>query len=619
MRLFFLLTLSFIAHTAFAINDSIHTQIQDLLDKTNTPGAVVVWVQNGEPVILKGYGYANLEEKKSIDVESTLFRIGSISKPFTAMGVLQQVEKGRINLDADINTYFEKPIIRDHFQVAPTMRHLLTHTIGFDDRYVGLASPTLEKSSTLKQCIEKYLPARVVPSGSFFSYSNFGVGLAGYILEHVVEKEFSSYMYDNVFLPLGMQNTTFFPEGNQLKKLATGYYNLNNSLTPLAFDYITLPPAGSVVSTACDMAHFIPTILEVSNLASKGILSQQSATEMLAVQFKNHPDLKNGTGYLWALGEFNGHQYFGHDGAWNGAHASLMLFPEHNAGFFIAMNTSTSSFIGEVASLLVKTYLPEPPTSSSSVSAVTRFSDDRPLTDFAGTWRPTRYTKNLITKVATLIRFTGGEFRTSLEGDSVLTMPDHNGETRRLVRVAPLLFQSLDDDYKMAFREENGKITHVFTDGINALEKLHPLETSMVQLSILGGSLLLFGALTIIYLLVFLIRRSKQKPVFKAPYAPFEWAVAGVYFMGFIMMVIVLSMTPFHEIMVGFAYGVPKGLYVANSIPYFGLFLTLALVYKVFTTKISSIIRLSWSILFIAVSLAYFFSMNYWNLVGWKF
>ena len=624
MKLIFSICLSvFLWHTSFAQGnvkptDSLNAELKSILDKHGTPGAVVVWVQDGVPVILKGYGFANLEKEQPINVDKTLFRLASISKPFTAIGVLQKVEKGKLDLDSHINTYFDKPIVKDDFESPVTLRHLLTHTAGFDDRFIGLSSKTRKEAPSLRATMETMLPSRVANAGEFYTYSNYGGALAGYILEHVSRENFATLMESQVFKPLGMMNSSFDPDEKTTKHLVTGYYQDGNIHKPLAFDYINTAPAGQMVSTARDMATFITKILRPGGLAASGVLSEDMTSEMLSVQFKNHSAMSEGTGFLWDIGYLNGHRAISHDGGYMGTTTKLMLFPEHKAGLFIAANIMNSNFIYDATELLVDTFLPKP--EASVRTPAQRFIQERPISDFSGTWRNTRYSKNTLSKFFTFLGGDGNELVIGKENDTLLTMPWHAGEARRLIQTGPLLFQSLNDDYNyfLAFRENNGEITHMFTGGSTSWERLNPVETFNIQSPLFAGSLLLLTIIFISCTILFVVRKIRKRQAFPTSLTRYEWSISTIYTGGFLMMVwLTIYQVPLSGF--GFVYGVPEGFYISNLLPYLALGVTILLIYKIFRNKEVTTGRKIWSFAVVAISLTYFFCLDYWNLVGWRF
>src|SRR5688572_31550468 len=226
------------------------------LARGDIAGAVVVIVKDGEILLQKGYGYADVEKKKPVDPEATLFRPGSVSKLFTWTAVMQQVERGKLDLDADINQYLDFEIPPGPAGEPVTLRDLLTHTGGFEEALKELISEDPERIATLEDTVKGWVPERIFKAGTMPAYSNYGTGLAGYIVERSSGLSFDDYLDQNVFGPLGMSKSSFrqpLPEAlaagmSQGYEVATG--------TPQGYDLINLAPAGSLAATGSDMGRF---------------------------------------------------------------------------------------------------------------------------------------------------------------------------------------------------------------------------------------------------------------------------------------------------------------------------------------------------------------------------
>src|SRR4051812_4066232 len=142
------------------------------------PGAVVVVVKNGQPLTMRGFGYSDLKTAKPVDPNLTLFRPGSVSKLFTWTAVMQQVQAGKLNLDADINTYLD-------FKIPPrngkpiTLRNLMTHTPGFAETAKYLIDFGEKHPKPLGQILARAVPDRIYDPGTMPAYSNYGASVAG--------------------------------------------------------------------------------------------------------------------------------------------------------------------------------------------------------------------------------------------------------------------------------------------------------------------------------------------------------------------------------------------------------------------------------------------------------
>ncbi|MDX1577656.1 MAG: serine hydrolase, partial [Gemmatimonadota bacterium] len=154
------------------------------LEELPSAGAAVAIVLDGEPLLARGYGLADVEKEVPVDA-STLFRIGSVSKLFTWTAVMQLVERGILDLETDINEYMGDVQVPDTYPEPVTLRHLLTHTAGFEDHVVGLFGSDEDDVRPLEEILREEMPARVRPPGEVASYSNHGTGMAAHIVERV--------------------------------------------------------------------------------------------------------------------------------------------------------------------------------------------------------------------------------------------------------------------------------------------------------------------------------------------------------------------------------------------------------------------------------------------------
>jgi len=226
------------------------------LQSGDIPGGVVVVVKDGEVLTERGFGYADIATRKPVDPESTLFRAGSVSKVFTWTAVMQQVEAGKIDLDADINQYLDFRIPeRDGEPI--TMRHLMTHTAGFEEVLKNLYAADSTRVRPLGAFLKDWTPHRVHPAGEQSAYSNYGATLAGYIVERVSGESFNAYVARHIFAPLGMSHSTFEQPlpANLGQHMSKGY--ADSSRQPKGFELINVAPAGSLSASGDDMARFM--------------------------------------------------------------------------------------------------------------------------------------------------------------------------------------------------------------------------------------------------------------------------------------------------------------------------------------------------------------------------
>ena len=301
-------------------------------------GAVVVIVKNGLVLLEKGYGYADVDKRTPVDPKTTLFRLGSTSKLITWTAVMQLVEQGKINLDADVNQYLD-------FAVPPrdgkpvTMRNIMTHTAGFEERLTGLIGVESDAIVPLGDFLKRYIPARIFAPGGTPAYSNFAVALAGYIVARVSGVSFDDYLDQHLFEPLEMANSTFRqPVPARFKAhLSKGYPA--GSLPAKPFEIVGPAPAGSLASTGDDMAHFMIAHLQDGRYSSTRILKPETAEQMHNTALTILPGINR---MLLGFYEenYNGRRVIAHAGDTQWFHSDLHLFIDDGVGLLVSVNSA---------------------------------------------------------------------------------------------------------------------------------------------------------------------------------------------------------------------------------------------------------------------------------------
>ncbi|MBF0696981.1 serine hydrolase domain-containing protein [Actinomyces bowdenii] len=325
--------------TAQDVNAWLDGQLTDALKNGGVPGAVVSVVKDGQVLTTRGYGWAQTGvgggDPVAVDAESTLFRVGSISKIPTSIAVMQLVEQGKLDLDADISAYLDFEIDRG-FEGPVTLRHLLTHTAGFEDK----GKAVIEAGggpSDLEAAVKKDRPAQVFAPGTTPAYSNYGMALAGYIVQRASGQPFEDYVREHVLEPAGMGSSTYAqPLPAELEgRMASGYTTADQPAQP--FESVNAP-AGALTASAPDFAAFMIAQLE----RSPELLSEAGWEQM----WSPNPDPEGlgdlakgdrmGLGY-WIY-ERNGHRIVEHGGDTAFFHSDFEIYPEDGVGIFIAMN-----------------------------------------------------------------------------------------------------------------------------------------------------------------------------------------------------------------------------------------------------------------------------------------
>ena len=468
------------------------------LEGSKIPGATVSVVRDGEVLFAKGYGEADVEAGEPVVADETLFRIASTSKLFTSTAVMQLVEEGKLDLDEDVNAYLDDVEIPNTYPGRPvTLRHLLTHTAGFEESFTGSGASDAADVEPLGEYLSK-VPARVRPPGEVTAYSNYGMSLAGHVVEEASGMSFARYVEGNVTGPLGMDSTTAAqpPAPALRKELATGYGIEGGEPAAGPFEYIDEAPAGSVSTTATDMARFMIAHLQDGRYGDARILDEATAREMHTRQFSNDPRL-DGIALGFYEQTMNGERVIEHGGNLLRFHALAALLPEEDVGIFVAYNSygeGGDSAEYELLGAFLDRYYPEtPPAPEPSAQGA---SEDAELV--AGSYRSTRSNQSAFEKVFSLASPTSVTANEdgSITTSGVLTREDFTGAEQRWVQDGPMVFRAEGGDERLAFRRDGeGRVAYMSGDAdpTSAFEKLPFYESARLHLGLLAGSLAVFG------------------------------------------------------------------------------------------------------------------------------
>ena len=421
------------------------------LARGDVAGAVVVIVKDGQVLTQRGYGYADVAARKPVDPATTLFRPGSTSKLFTWTAVMQQVEAGRINLDADVNIYLDLKMPRYNGKPI-TMRQIMTHTAGFEEVIKNLLTfdkPVKSLGDTLKERI----PQQIYEPGSTPAYSNYATALAGYIVERVSGMSFDDYVERNIFGRLGMRYASFRqPLPAKLKPFMARGYELGSGKAE-RYEEIGLAPAGASAVSGGDMAKFMIAHLN----GGAPLLKPQTEKLMQTAQNKSVPGLNQ-----MALGFYEQwigtHRALAHGGDTVYFHSDLLIFPAENVGIFISMNSpgkdgAAQAIRGRLMDEFVDRYF-DTGLHAALVELATAKDHAKLL---VGNWTNSRRVASNFASVAYLL----GETKIGLDEDGrplIPNIPSLGGAPRKWIEVAPFIWQDAYGHEKLAAQVVDGKV-----------------------------------------------------------------------------------------------------------------------------------------------------------------
>ncbi len=467
-----------------AMQDFLDGFFATAMESVHVPGTVFVFVENGHVVLKRGYGFANLETKARVDPDTTLFQVASVSKLFTATAVMQLYEQGKLQLDEDVNAYLTTFKIPATFPKPVTLRALLTHTAGFDERGIGMGARTAKEWRQLGEYLAERMPPRVRPVGDGASYSNHGVALEGYIVEQVSGIPFNDYVAKNIYQPLGMTHSTFAIIDPLPPTLAQGYRFDGLGFKPEPFVYNNVIPAGGVLTTGDDIARFMIAHLQNGQYGDVRILNEATAKEMHSRQYSADPRMQGSAGQFFE-DNVNGYAAIQHAGDLPGFASLLYLIPEKNAGFFVSSNVDRD----ELRQLLTKVFMdrfypaisPPPPMRSSA--------DFRQrAASYVGRYRDNRHEEKGLAKVASML----SEVHVSPgENDGELVVQGGDRVTR-VVELDPGLFRNEDADHRVLFTPGDATTPGRMDSEHASFRKLAVWETTPVQQLFIATVLFVF-------------------------------------------------------------------------------------------------------------------------------
>jgi len=423
-----------------------------LLASGRVSAAVCVVVEGDKTATIRLYG--------PVDPQTSLWRVASVSKVFTAIAIMQLVEHGKLQLDDDVNKYLKNKKVPDAYAQPITIRELLLHRSGLDDRFVGDGFHSGPQPA-MSQIMSEAMPMRVYPPNAVEFYSNYGYGLLGAVIEDVTGQRFEEYMAANVLQPLGMQNSVFAQPLAEPSRLAPGNWFYQRSA-----------PAAALTSNANDLLRFLMATLQ----EGRPVLSSHSFAEMTA---RPDPNIRivHGLGY-WT-GNDRGHHLVGASGDSGSFHTVLMAFPEEKVGYFTLVsgggNAVAWDFYERFATIAFG------PKASADVHPVALTGMSREtMAQFAGFYRTVRYPHHDLSKTFILTDLT----RVSLDRDAALRVYG-----ARWLPVGPLEFQKEGGTEKLSFQTDpSGRVRFLNSSD----ERIHWYETGYANIAFYFSFVTLF-------------------------------------------------------------------------------------------------------------------------------
>ena len=483
--------------TAEDVNAWLDGKLPDAVKNEDIPGAVVSVVKDGQVVTTRGYGWADTGasggQPVAVDPQKSLFRVASVSKIPTSIAAMQLVEQGKVDLDADISAYLDFEIER-RFDEPLTLRHLLTHSAGFEER------STLTPTTDLEAYVKNDPPAQVFAPGTTPGYSNYGMALAGYIVQRVSGQPFETYVREHVLEPAGMTTSTYeqpLPK-DMASSLGPGYTSTGEEVP---FEFMGDFPAGSLTVSAPDFAAFMNAQLSRSpKLLREETWEQMWSPGLGEERLGNRAKAgEMGLGYFELIR--NGRRIVEHSGdLTSGWHSKFELYPEEKTGIFISYNGNGSDFSNslreDLAQGFADRYFPADAVKASGDKdsaerarqvAGSYVSSRTDWTTFMSAWMPAFFSESI-----------------EHTGDGGLK----DGETQ-LVEVEPWVWRQVDGAGAIAAQVEDGKVVSLSKGPASTLLPITPVQQALVP--VFGVCLVLLLVSTVAWPVGALRRRRALK------------------------------------------------------------------------------------------------------------
>ena len=599
------------------------------MEEHHVPGAAISIVKDGQLFFAKGYGYADLENKIPVDAGQTVFAIGSVGKLFTWTAVMQLVEQGKLDLDADVNTYLDF-CIPDTYPAPITLKHLMTHTAGFEDQWFEVFAWDANGVKPVGEWLASHIPARVRPPGEAAAYSNYGAMLAGYMVARASGQPYEQYVQEHIFDPLGMDHSTMqrpLPPGlREHESLGYWYSDGAYQAVPKIPDEYTgqtaMIPVGGHLSSATDMARFMIAHLQGGFYGDASsevrILEETTARQMQGTLYTPDPRIL-GTAYGFFDFSDNGQRTNGHSGGTIGFATLLLLLPDQNLGVFVVYTNEVGALTTQhfgFQRAFFDHYYPAPAVEPIQPPADFAQRADR----FVGIYSPTLRPYTTFEKFGNLINPMYPPIEISDSPDGTLLYKDR-GIEMRLTEVEPLYFRQPDGPFGVVFREDDrGRITHMFADVAPqyAYEKLKWYETASFNVALLLVCVLFFLSMLPVAVIRFIRNRHLSRDRNPASRIA-NWCIVGISALNLLFVVgtmLMLSGLGFPRFGVTLTDRIVLGLGVLSALLTVGALVYTALAWK---DRYWGVAYRAYYTLVTVAAVAFVWFLNQWNLLGWRY
>lgn len=487
------------------------------LNSTGIAGAGVTVVSDGKVLTARGYGKADTgtgaTPDRPVDPKKTLFRIGSVSKTFTATAVMQLVEQGKIDLDVDVNTYLDFAVTEPRGTI--TVRHLLSHTAGFEEQIRSVLVPP---GTTLDlRAFVTNQPEQIFTPGTVPAYSNYGNSLAGYIVQRVSGQQYSQYVHDHLLERAGMTSSSLEQPlpATLSARLSQAYPDSSQPAAP--FEMVAASPAGGLSATPADMGRYM--LAQLGELSeAQSLVRPETLAQMYAPALGADTLGAFAQGPRMTLGFFDvsrhGHKILGHLGDTSLFHSSMELYPDDRTGIFVTLNSAgkqpvdssmlreavTAGFADRYFPGSAQILTPQPTAAAHAAQAAGRYESSRtPRTNFGS-----------------LLRLNGQTLVTARTDGTIIITPAPGpaaAASAAYVEVRPWVWQEVGGSNVITMRSSGEQVDAIAYFSAFTLLRADIAHTTTVALAVMVSSLVALLLSAVGWPLAALRRRHGAAPV----------------------------------------------------------------------------------------------------------
>lgn len=328
--------------------------INEVMDEYHIPGVAACAVKDGNVIWMDTFGYANLEQNIPV-TNDTIFMLGSVSKIVTGIAFMQLYENGLIDLDDDINDYLPFQVVHPNYpEITITPRMLLSHVSSIHDNW-NVLGPLEVSGIDTPLTLENFTRGYLLSEGTYFQsnnyndaapgteydYTNVGSTLIAYLVEVLSNSTFEEYCQQNIFLPLGMNETSWFLANLNVERIAIPYDYRSSGYTPIGHYGSAVYPCGFMRTSIRQQALLLTALMEGGILGDTRILNNNTLQLMMT---HHYPNLVSHYGFFF--------QHYavlwGHNGGGPGLSTLTFFYPEAHEGVIVMLNLEDSSARTEI-------------------------------------------------------------------------------------------------------------------------------------------------------------------------------------------------------------------------------------------------------------------------------